>query len=50
MAIVKEKFNKLLIDRVVTASSRIEGINFKRAKANKAVIIKLKKYGRGFSI
>ena len=50
MVVLKEKFGKEAIDRVVTASYRIEGISFKRARANKAVIIKLKKYGRGFSI
>ena len=42
------KIKKALIYRVVSASSRLEGLSFSRAKKNTAVINKLKKYGRGF--
>lgn len=42
--------NKRMIDRVVSASCRLEGIDFERARKNNLVITRLKKYGRGFSI
>lgn len=41
---------KAMIHRVVSASSRLEGLSFERAKNNKTAINKLKKYGRGFAI
>ncbi len=41
---------KAMIYRVVSASSRLEGLSFERAKNNKTAINKLKKYGRGFAI
>lgn len=42
--------NKRAIDRVVSASCRLEGISFEQARKNTMVINKLKKYGRGFSL
>jgi len=41
---------KAMIYRVVSASSRLEGLSFERARKNKSAINKLKKYGRGFAI
>jgi hypothetical protein len=41
---------KAMIYRVVSASSRLEGLSFERAKKNKTAINKLKKHGRGFAI
>lgn len=42
--------NKRTIDRVVSASSRLEGLSFEKARKDTKVITLLKKYGRGFSI
>lgn len=41
---------KAMIYRVVSASSRLEGLSFERAKNNKTAINKLREYGRGFAI
>lgn len=38
------------IHRAVSGSSKLERLSFSRAKNNKTVITKLKKYGRGFSL
>lgn len=44
------KARKAMIYRVVSASSRLEGLSFEQARRNTSAINKLKKYGRGFSI
>ena len=41
---------KKAIYRIVSGSSKLEGLSFTRARKNKTVITKLRKYGRGFSI
>lgn len=46
----KDTPDKKAIYRIVTGSSKLEGLSFLRARRNKAVITKLRKYGRGFSI
>ncbi|MBT5016817.1 hypothetical protein HN748_01210 [Candidatus Peregrinibacteria bacterium] len=46
----KKKAERKAIYRVVQGSSKLEGLSFIRARRNKAVITKLKKHGRGFSI
>jgi hypothetical protein len=46
----KIKISKRLMDRVVSASSRLEGMSFESAKKDKATINLLKKHIRGFSL
>ena len=46
----KELIGKSAIYRLVSGSSKLEGFSFNRARKNKAVITKLRKYGRGFSV
>ena len=46
----KIKFGKEIIDRVVSTSSKLEGLSFERACKNTKVIALLKKHGRGFSL
>jgi len=50
MKMKKENTDKKAIYRIVTGSSKLEGLSFFRARRNKAVITKLQKHGRGFSI
>lgn len=42
--------SKQAIDRAVSASSRLEGLSFERARKDIKVITLLKRYGRGFSL
>ena len=42
--------DKKAIYRIVSGSSKLEGLSFTRARKNKAMITKLRKYGRGFSV
>lgn len=39
-----------LLKKAVSQSSKMEGQNFSRAKKNVAMIKKLKRYGRAFSL
>lgn len=41
---------KKQLQKSVESSSRLEGGNLQRAKKNHALIAKLKKYGRAFSL
>ncbi len=38
------------VKNAIVSSSRIEGMNFARAKKNNFIIKKLQKYGRAFSV
>lgn len=38
------------LSKIVSQSSKMEGLSLSRAKKNKAVIKKLKQYGRAFSV
>ncbi len=50
MRIRKYTAQQTSIYRIVSGSSRLEGLSFERARKNEKVIAKLKQYGRGFSI
>jgi hypothetical protein len=42
--------NKKTLDRIVSASSRLEGLSLEQARKDTKVINLLKRYGRGFSL
>ncbi len=44
------KITKKMRDKAVEQSSKMEGLSFARAKKDRALIKKLKQYGRAFSI
>ncbi|MFA6548156.1 MAG: hypothetical protein WCT11_04460 [Candidatus Magasanikbacteria bacterium] len=46
----KTKINKKSIQKSVAQSSRLEGLDFNRAKKNKKVINVLKRYAHAFSL
>ncbi|EKD43736.1 MAG: hypothetical protein ACD_72C00152G0005 [uncultured bacterium] len=50
MTKISSKISKKTIQKSVTQSSRLEGLNFNTAKNNKKVISLLKRYDRAFSL
>lgn len=38
------------LQKTAAQSSKMEGLNFARAKKNKAAIVKLKRYGRAITV
>lgn len=47
---MKKQVTKQALQKAVSASSKIEGMSFYRAKKNKIAIKLLKKHGRAFSL
>lgn len=47
---MKVKSTKKTREKSIETSSQLEGASLKKAKKNKALIARLKKYGRAFSV